>query len=308
MKMNLDRGLLAGIGVIVIGMVALAGYEIWHGQHAKSGIGAPTRSTDQQGNDTAAKDIPETPKLPLMDDDPEYQRMMGSTTEDDVVESLPSYQAAVERRDALIKSKVGQISDISLYQSLYAEASKAAPQVDKKDFYEEAHSIQQRELSSYAAQHTDKYFLIATYVNYYPSQQKALFRMGGLLPYRDTRSFAKANFGAGFPLITEAKSDSDARLPELGESVELNDTRGTLDTDGLLIVSFNPQQMDAAYTAASRGSSPTDGPEILRAVQIAGTRRKTIMIVGKSDVMYIDRVKVREAYLAVGNQLIAKIK
>jgi hypothetical protein len=49
-KTRLDTPLLAGIGVIAIGLAALAGYEIWYGQHAKVSTGVPAPITKQPDN------------------------------------------------------------------------------------------------------------------------------------------------------------------------------------------------------------------------------------------------------------------
>ena len=53
MKTKLDTPLLAGIGVIVIAMAALAGYEIWYGQHAKALVDTPAAAAQQQSSPTA---------------------------------------------------------------------------------------------------------------------------------------------------------------------------------------------------------------------------------------------------------------
>ena len=84
---------------------------------------------------TGAFPQPETKKAgyTLLDADPEYGRLRLSSHQ--LIDTLPAYKEAVEKREATIRAKVGNISDPSLYKFLADTAAQSIPPVNKDDYF-----------------------------------------------------------------------------------------------------------------------------------------------------------------------------
>ncbi len=259
------------LGYILVGLLCILGV-VWLVRLIGPGKPAISRVADG---------IPVANKLQLLDNDPEYVRLKHLNEYDDgFIESLPSYQAAIERRNALIRSRVQAVSDPSLQQALTDEARKAVPEVDKGKFRDEARTLMKQQKDSYAALHKDDYFIVATYENYYPSTQKALFSLAKKFPDQQAESFVKANFGSPVPRYQGDWVDPESRqtydLRGFGQKVDPYDriSYDRFKDDALedcqagsrpdfgggsstycelaLVLAITPQQMDAAYAAAGQ--------------------------------------------------------
>lgn len=277
------------------------------------------------------------PKYSLLDNDPKYVQLRRLRPWD-LLETLPAYEAAVEKREALIRARVGNISDPALYKTLSEDAGKSIPQVKENDYYELAEAELQRRRKAYAEAHKDDYFMVGTYENYFPSIQKAVFNL--LKPGTDesAQSFAQTNFGSAvndvgvlgkpvdeYHVISEDRYKPDA----LEECWVLNRC------DRALVIPVTAAQMDGAYAAVTRRWGPqiesvyademraggdhpsyaegrfishSGNPEYLRAKIRSYFRRQSIWILGRGDAMDPAHVKVREAYLVVGDEEFGRIK
>lgn len=223
---------------------------------------------------TAAQ--PEPPKLKLLNNDPEYDRLRHLNSHD-LIDSLPAYRDAVEKRESLIKSKVGNVSDPSLYRTLAEEAGKNIPEINKNDYEEAAETEAQRKKQAYAEAHQDDFFLIGTYENYFPKTQKVIFNLlkGGIS--EDAEDFSKVNFGAAFPNYPEnyTPEEFDRQVKAFDrifgggyygagvdgpfvicrERYKPDWDEGCADDrhcEGDLLVSVTPEQMDAVYAEVTR--------------------------------------------------------
>lgn len=212
---------------------------------------------------------PESPKLHLLDDDDEYKRLR-KLSPYDLVESLPEYKDAVEKRQNLIREKVGNISDPALYQSLAAEASKSFPEINKRDYDAAAKAELQRRREAYAALHKDDFFIIGTYENYFPGAQKAIFNLRKSGTTEHAKDFAEHNFGSALAKhavefggekydLTNFKNQA-GNFAGVDEYFLVSEDRYKQDAlegcyvfqndecAAALIVSISPQEMDATYS------------------------------------------------------------
>src|ERR1035437_8553209 len=156
--------------LIVVGLVVLltlAMGDIACGQHEKQRkILAEEAEQAKQAvkvkQDAVQSQEPESPKLKLLNNDPEYDRLRKMSPYG-LIDSLPAYKDAVEKRNSLIRVKVGKISDPPLYSQLAEEAGKGIPEIKRDDYYAAAEAEVQKQKQAYAAIHKDDYFLIGTY-------------------------------------------------------------------------------------------------------------------------------------------------
>ncbi len=156
------------------------------------------------------------PKYTLLDNDPEYVQLRRLRPYD-LIETLPAYEAAVEKREALIRALVGNISDPALYKTLAADAGKSIPEVNKNDYYDLAEAELQKHRRAYAEAHKDDYFMVATYENYFPSTQKAIFNLRKPGITEPAEGFARANFGVA---LRKEHDPTDEDLKNLGPLVD----------------------------------------------------------------------------------------
>ena len=296
----------------------------------------------------------------MLNNDPEYDRLR-KLNPYNLIESLPAYREAVERRNNLIRTKVGNISDPSLYKRLAETADEDIPKINKDNYLKAAEDEVHNQREAYAALHKNDYFIIGMYEQYSPKYGKAIFNLSKAGISEDAATFSRVNFGGSIPKNATEYGTEDYDISIMGnfrDNVDFLSVNSLVSPDhykpdwlqnctkddhddcrSALLVSVSLEQMDAAYTAdaqlmgtqfkklydeqMSDGGyrSPVGGYFVPYAGKSAEwlngmingnitsfLRRQSIWIVGKGDPMDPDNVKVREAYLVVGNQQFVKFK
>jgi hypothetical protein len=221
--------------------------------------------TPNSGTATATTRV-ETMSYVLLDNDPEYVRLRALTPYT-FIDTLQPYKDAVEKREAFIRDKVGNISDPALHKSMAEDAAQSIPEVSKDDYLELAKTELQKQRTAYAESHKDGYFIVGTYDVYSLSTQKAIFN----LRKKDMRTAAmfvrRNNFGYALKkrpnkydqvedysadLIELANvTDDSVRISERYKTDALNLTAFREDCEYAFVVDVTPEQMDAAYTATT---------------------------------------------------------
>lgn len=314
------------VGTALFAVIVLGAY--WMNRSVPS----PQQSTIPSAA-TPAPPESAKPKDTLLDNDPEYLRLQKMDASA-VIKTLPSYKAAIAKRDSLIRAKVGNISDPALYSRLAEESG--IPPIDTNDFASEGWKEVRRLKSEYLAAHKDDYFIVATYDNYYPSTQKAIFELKEDL---GADKFVTLN-NFGKPVMHDGQEVPYDPEKQFGQAIILNMpisgayeedyiewvTGAGWDARAAIAITVTPAQMDAAFNAVrallgkkmdeaylQEANNPnskwsSSAQQNLRDCIESYFRRQSIWVLGKGDPMDEHNIKVREAWLVVGNEQFLKIK
>ncbi|HKN16233.1 MAG TPA: hypothetical protein VJX47_04795 [Candidatus Sulfotelmatobacter sp.] len=274
---------------------------------------------------------PTTPKL--LDNYPEYAQLRNPDL-DKVIASLPEYQRALADRDALVKAKIGNISDPELRDALVEETK--IPEVSKDDFRKLAEKKIAEERAAFLAAHKDCYFILGTYELYLPHRQMAIFNLKKQGGTEHAKDFVKSNgFGQSMPYrdgyYIGVLSDYRESALLMPMSLSSRYTPDWLTDEDIanygVLVPITPEQMDSIYVAVRAkfsaqmngiyatemtfgGNTLPDGSfwkycearvcDALKQNIESFVRRQSIWILAQGDPMDSDNIRVDKAWVVVG--------
>lgn len=283
----------------------------------------------------------EPSKYVLLDNDPEYKRLREMSALD-LVHQSSSYQKAVADRQSRLEAQVGQITDPALHAQMLKEAEASVPAIDANEYYSEAQQELEQQQAAYLSTHKDSYFVVATYEQYRPKTNIAIFNLRKPGALETAERFAKDNFGAPANHDANLISCDPIYGPSLDDPFVIAEDRyqkdflDFRDTENGLLLRVPLAQMDAMFAAVrkrfsskmdevyqselkvggdhpsyARGQFVPYDSEIKRNVLRKDIehyfRRQSIWILGRGNPMDRERLKVTEAFLVVVNDEFGKI-